>query len=94
MKRSGLLSEEDVAKFEAVKRDPKAAEALFQAHQAEKREAAAEPEPAAGGLIGPTLNGLLDLPFGGGLREAPKLPLWSLFIIKWMCSMPQAVARR
>lgn len=73
MKRSGLLSEEDVAKFEAVKRDPKAAEELFQAHQAEKREAA--PEPAAGGIIGPTLNGLLDLPFGGGLRESLKLPL-------------------
>ena len=33
MKRSGQLSEEDAAKFEAVKRDPKAAEALFEAYQ-------------------------------------------------------------
>ena len=71
MKRSGVLSEEDVAKFEAVKRDPKAAEELFQAHQAERREAA--PEPADGGIIGPTLNGVLDLPYGGGLRESLKL---------------------
>ena len=68
LKRSGTLSEEDIAKFEAVKRDPKAAEALFKAHQAGKREASPEPKPA--GIIGPILNGVLDLPLGGGLRKS------------------------
>ena len=69
LKRSGVLSEEYIQKFEAVKRDPRAAEALFQAHQATKRAAA--PEPASGGIIGPIVNGVLDLPYGGGLRKAP-----------------------
>lgn len=32
LKRSGALSDEDLAKFEAVKRDPKLAEELFAAH--------------------------------------------------------------
>ena len=64
LKRSGVLSEDDIAKFEAVKRNPKAAEALFKAHQAEKRE----PGPQSG-IIGPILNGTLDLPNGGGLRK-------------------------
>ena len=67
MKRIGLLSKEDIAKFEAVKRDPKAAETLIRAHRRE-----AEPEPqAVGGIIGPLVNGLLDLPYGGGLRKFP-----------------------
>lgn len=71
MKRSGLLTEADLAKFEAVKRNPEAAEALFQAH---KREAAPEPSPA--GIIGPIVSGVLDLPYGGGLRESSKpIPL-------------------
>ena len=64
LKRSGVLTADDVEKFEAVKRDPKAAEALFQAH---RREAA--PEPASGGIIGPIVNGIIDLPSGGGLRK-------------------------
>ncbi|CAF9916746.1 hypothetical protein IMSHALPRED_003283 [Imshaugia aleurites] len=62
LKRSGALTEADLAKFEAVKRDPKAAEVLFQAH---KREAAPDPSPA--GVIGPIVSGVLDLPYGGGL---------------------------
>lgn len=66
LKRSGVLSEEDIAKFEAVKRDPGAAEELFQAH---RRAAEADPQPEAEpALIGPILGGLLDLPLGGGLR--------------------------
>ena len=65
MKRSGILSDEDLAKFDAVKRNPEAAEALYQAH---KREAA--PEPAPQGIIGPILGGALDLPLGGGLRKS------------------------
>ena len=75
------LSEEDNAKFEAVRRDPKAAEALLkeyqaqkrqEAHQALKREAAPapDPDPYQSSVIGPRqLGGLLDLPLGGGLRE-------------------------
>ena len=69
LRRSGFLSEDDIAKFEAVKRDPKAAEALLKAHQAEKRE----PAPQSC-IIGPILNGVLDLPLGGGLREYFLLP--------------------
>ena len=68
LKRSGKLTEADLAKFEAVKRDPKAAEALFQAH---KREAAPDPSPA--GVVGPIVSGVLDLPNGGGLRK-PLIP--------------------
>ena len=60
---TGLLSKDDAAKFEAVKRDPKAADALLKAH---KRE----PSPQSGGLIGPIVGGLLDLPLGGGLCRA------------------------
>ena len=69
LKRSGVLSEDDIAKFEAIKRDPKAAEALFKAHQAEKRE----PAPQSG-IVSPILNGVLDLPLGGSLREYFLLP--------------------
>ena len=64
LRRSGVLSEDDIAKFEAVKRNPKAAETLFKAHQAKKREPAPQP-----GLIGPIVNGILDLPLGRGLRK-------------------------
>ena len=71
LRRSGVLSEEDLAKFEQVKRDPAQAEALLKRYQARKikRDATPEPEPQAEkrGLIGPLTNGLLDLPFGGGL---------------------------
>lgn len=65
LKRSGVLTEADLAKFEAVKRDPEAAEVLFQAH---KRKAAPNPSPA--GVIGPIVSGVLDLPYGGGLRKS------------------------
>lgn len=64
MKRSGVLSEADAAKFEAVKRDPKAAEELLKAHQARDAMPNAEPEPQ-GGLLGG------DLPLGGGLSNLP-----------------------
>ncbi len=69
LRRSGFLSEDDIAKFEAVKRDAKAAETLFKAHQAEKRE----PAPQSG-IIGPIVNGILDLPYGGGLRKCSIYP--------------------
>lgn len=68
MKRSGMLTEADLAKFEAVKRDPGAAEELFNAYNKKKR--AASPEPAPAGVIGPIVNGVLDLPLGGGLRKS------------------------
>lgn len=64
LRRSGVPSEDDIAKFEAVKRNPKAAETLFKAHQAKKREPVPQP-----GIIGPIVNGILDLPLGGGLRK-------------------------
>ena len=72
LKRSGVLTEGDLAKFEAVKRDPKAAEVLSQAH---KREAAPDPSPA--GIIGPVVSGVLDLPYGGGLRKFRPLEMFS-----------------
>ena len=65
MKRSGVLYGDDIAKFDAVKRNPKAAEALFEAY---KREASPDPTPAD--PIGPIVSGILDLPYGGGLRES------------------------
>ena len=71
LKRSGVLTEADLAKFEAVKRDPKAAEVLFQAH---KREAAPVASPA--GVIGPIVSGVLDLPYGGGLRKSRPLEMF------------------
>ena len=64
LKRSGLLSEEDTAKFEAVKRDPKAAETLFEARRRD-----ANPQLLSG-LTGPISNGILDLPLGGGLCKS------------------------
>ena len=90
LKRSGLLSEEDIEKFETVKRDPKAAEALFQAHQANKRAAA--PEPASGGLIGPIVNGALDLPYGGGLRMTLSIRIQSTKCIDIIHSEPFTAA--
>ena len=65
LKRSGLLSEDDTAAFEAVKRDPSEAEALFEAHR-RKVEGAPEgklPKRSAS-------DSILDLPFGGGLCES------------------------
>lgn len=66
MKRAGLLDPEIIASFEGVDKDPKIAENLLKArswtgeHQGTKRS----PET----LIGPRdVNGLLDLPLGGGL---------------------------
>lgn len=83
LKRSGALSEADLTKFEAVKQDPKAAETLFEAH---KRDAA--PNPAPAGVIGPIVNGALDLPYGGGLRmcfptRAVKTTLLTCFYSQW-----------
>ncbi|KAG8525340.1 uncharacterized protein KY384_008984 [Bacidia gigantensis] len=67
-KRSGGLTEDDRAKLEQVRRDPSQAEALFKAHQAKKRAPTPQPQ---GGIIGPILGGVLDLPLGGGLRKLP-----------------------
>ena len=79
LKRSGALNEADLAKFESVKRDPKAAEALFQAH---KREAAPDPSPA--GVLGPIVSGILDLPYGGGLRKLPTPKIFQrLSLMSW-----------
>ncbi|KAI9685854.1 MAG: hypothetical protein M1822_004132 [Bathelium mastoideum] len=57
-----LLSGDDAAKFEAVRRDSGAAEALLALH---KREAQSKRSPQAGGIIGPVVGGILDLPLGG-----------------------------
>ena len=72
IKRSRILTNNDLAKVDAVKRDPEAAEALFQAH---KRDAA--PEPALDDIIGPILGGALDLPLGGRLPKSPLLSDWT-----------------
>jgi hypothetical protein len=53
LRRSGMLSVEDTAKFDAVKRNPAAAEEYLNRH---KREAAAEKEKRQD-----LLGGLLDL---------------------------------
>ena len=74
MKRSGILTDDDLAKFDFVKQNPEAAEALFRAHT---REAKPEPAPQ-GGIIGPILGGALDLPFGGGLRGFLAYRHWTL----------------
>ena len=66
LKRGGLLSEADTAKFDAVKRNPQLAEALFEAH----RQEATSDIRGETSVVGPRdLDGLLDLPLGGGLRE-------------------------
>ena len=65
LRRSGLLSAEDAARFDAIKRDPKAADVLLKAHRRDTNAAAAP--RSSSDLIGPLLNGLLDLPLGGGL---------------------------
>ena len=59
LKRSGLLSEADAEKFEAVKRDPSYAETLFAEHQVNSKSIEQRDLPDLP----------LDLPFGGGLRE-------------------------
>ena len=66
--RSGLLSEGDAEKFEAVKRDPTKAETLFRAH---RRKDGDTPEAPSADLAerGPA-DGILDLPLGGGLRKS------------------------
>ncbi|KZF25187.1 hypothetical protein L228DRAFT_280444 [Xylona heveae TC161] len=74
MRRAGLLSAEDAAKFDAVRRDPRAANVLFEAHRREvdpDSSPAAEPE-----LVGiRKRDGLLDLPLGGGLLNGVLQPL-------------------
>ncbi|KAL9110477.1 MAG: hypothetical protein Q9227_005021 [Pyrenula ochraceoflavens] len=64
MRRAGLLSAEDAAKFDAVKRDASAAGVLLEAHQ-QRTEAGPEPKPALVGIR--KRDGILDLPLGGGL---------------------------
>ena len=62
LRRSGLLSEDDAAKFDAIKRDPAAAEDLFREHR--RRELTTEYEAETKRLDS---RQLLPLPFGGGL---------------------------
>lgn len=71
--RRGLLSEDDLAKFEAVKRNPAEAEKLLQLHARDASvnvKTQAQPRDLITGLVGPLLDGALDLPLGGGLRES------------------------
>jgi len=67
---AGLLSDEDLAKYKAVKRDGIASEPFTSSH---KKDATAEAHNAlsgrgANGLLPITLPGLA-LPLGGGLRK-------------------------
>ncbi|KZF18932.1 hypothetical protein L228DRAFT_271566 [Xylona heveae TC161] len=73
MRRAGLLSEEDAAKFDAVKRDPAAADALFEAHRRDAAESDPTAEPELVGIR--KRDGLLDLPLGGGLLNGVLQPL-------------------
>jgi hypothetical protein len=70
LKRAGILTDADAAKFEAVKRDPAAAEALFQEYQ--RQEANEKREPQSSGLLGGLLG---ELPLGGGLVNGLLQPL-------------------
>ena len=64
LRRSGLLSAEDAAKFDAVKRNPAAAETFIETHKQKDKS-----KEKRQGLISPIINGILDLPLGGGLRK-------------------------
>ena len=67
LKRSGILSGKDIAKFEAVKRDPKVADELFAAHQASApKNSKRTPQllDALGGALTDVTNAL-----GGGLGK-------------------------
>lgn len=67
LKRAGLLSADDEAKYDAVKADSTLADELFRAHHA---QSARQEKRSATELIGPRSDdGILDLPLGGGLRE-------------------------
>ena len=72
MKDAGVLSTEDAAKFEMVKRDPEAAERLLFAHRQKYKRSIDE-----AAAIAPRQNsssGLLGiLPLGGGLRKTAHL---------------------
>lgn len=65
--KSGALSDSDLAKYEAVKRDPKAAEALFAAHQSEAANVKPQKRQLLSGLGALLSNVTNDL--GGGLCE-------------------------
>jgi hypothetical protein len=66
LRRSGMLSVEDAAKFDDVKRNPAAAEEYLSGH---KGGAGVEKEKRQD-----LLGGLLDLPLGGGLcKYLPKI---------------------
>ena len=61
--KAGLLNPADAAKFEAVRRYPRAAEHMLYAHLHRRDESETE------SLLGPTIEGVLDLPSGGGLHK-------------------------
>lgn len=64
--KSGLLDRDLAYKYEAVKHDPENAARLIGAHHQAKR---ADPQQGGlAGLVGPIVDGVLDLPLGGGLR--------------------------
>ena len=64
--RAGLLDRSLADKFEAVQKDPRNADRLIGArHAGAKRQ-----DPQQGGvagLVGPIIDGVLNLPLGGGL---------------------------
>jgi hypothetical protein len=64
--KAGLLDSDLAVKFEAAQKDPKNADRLIGAHYAGvKRQNPQQGEVA--GLVGPIIDGVLNLPLGGGL---------------------------
>lgn len=64
--KAGLLDRDLADKFEAVRNDPGNAHKIIGEHQANAKRA----DPQQGGLaglVGPIIDGVLDLPLGGGL---------------------------
>lgn len=65
--KAGLLDRDLADKFEAVRRDPQNADKIIGDHQEQVKRS----DPQQGGLaglVGPIIDGVLDLPLGGGLR--------------------------
>lgn len=64
--KAGLLDRDLADKFEAVRNDPDNAHEIIGEHQAKTRRA--DPDQGGlAGLVGPIIDGVLDLPLGGGL---------------------------
>lgn len=72
--KRGLLDSDLADTFKAVRNDPENADKLIGAHHAETKRA----DPQQGGLaglVGPIIDGVIDLPLGGGLRTLKYLHL-------------------